>query len=189
MGQNGSGNYLPDSGETNRPPFPSQQPPKNPRKSWTIGCSIAASAVILLCALMSLALFHLVFDPIGREVDGKAAIQNFCRAMQYQDYVLAYNSLSSAARDRMGTVDQFMTQVATLDQSEGTVTTCGVDLDSLRSAAAHSDGERMDVQVFVFRGNSPSTGPNLREKSVMIMLVFENNAWKVDNADPAHILL
>jgi hypothetical protein len=63
MGQNGSGNYLPDSGETNRPPFPSQQPPKNPRKSWIIGCSIAASAVILLCALMSLALFHPVFDP------------------------------------------------------------------------------------------------------------------------------
>jgi hypothetical protein len=82
-----------------------------------------------------------------------------------------------------------MTQVATLDQSEGSVTTCGVDLDSLRAAAAHSDGERMDVQVFVFRGSSPRTDPNLREKSVMIMLVFENNAWKVDNADPAHILL
>jgi hypothetical protein len=144
--------------------------------------------VILLCALSSFALFHIVFDPFQREGDAKATLQNFCRAMQYHDYVPAYNSLSSAARGRMGTVDQCMTQVTALDRSEGSVTHCGIDLDTLRAAAAHRDGEHMGVGLLVSRENWTRTDPNGSDKSVWITLVLENNAWKVDNADPSHIL-
>jgi hypothetical protein len=153
-----------------------------------MGCSIAAGAVILLCALSSFALFHVVFDPFLREGDGKSTLQSFCRAMQYHDYVLAYNSFSSAARGRMGTVDQFLTQVTSLDQSEGSVPQCGIDLDTLRAAAAHSDGEHMGVGLLVSRENWTSTDPNGSAKSLWITLVLENNVWKVDNADPAHLL-
>jgi hypothetical protein len=129
-----------------------------------------------------------VYDPIEREFDGKAAIQAFCRALLFQEYEQAYNSLSSAAKGRMGTEDQFMSQMASLDQSEGTVISCHYDLDSLRAGAAHSDGQHMGVGIGVSRENSPSTGPNGSDTSVSITLVHENNVWKVDNADPAHIL-
>lgn len=60
------------------------QPPKDSRKSWIIGCSIAAGAVIVLCTLMSLALFRAVYDPIEREVDAKAMMRTFCREMESQ---------------------------------------------------------------------------------------------------------
>lgn len=216
MGQYDHGGDSPDSGTTNSPQPPSErfvrdsQPnhppplignlkpmnppplqlrqPKNSAKSWIIGCSIAAAVVICLCAFTSFALFRVVYDPIGREVDGKAAIQNFCRAMQIQDYELAYNTLSRAARGRIGTVNQFMNQVAILDQSQGSVTSCGIDLDTLRATAAHSDGERMDVYVYVSRGNSTSNGLNQGGASVRIMLVFENDAWKMDDTEPKGIL-
>ena len=78
--------------------------------------------------------------------------------------------------------------MATLDRSEGTVTSCAYDLDSLRAAAAHSDGEHMGVGIRVSRENSPSTDPIGSDQSVWITLVLENNVWKVDNADPAHLL-
>lgn len=216
MGQNDHGGDSPDAGNTNIPQLPSQQfagdgqpryssqlignlkpmnppplqlrQPKNSAKSWIIGCSIAAGVVICLCALTSFALFRAVYDPIEREVDGKAAIQNFCRAIQIQDYVLAYNTLSRAARGRMGTVNQFMTQMAMLDQSQGSVTSCGIDLDTLRATATHSDGKRMDVQVYVSRGNNTSNSPNWNGTAVMLALVFENNVWKVDAAEPTNTL-
>ncbi|HEU4783771.1 MAG TPA: hypothetical protein VFS83_10555 [Ktedonobacterales bacterium] len=216
MGQNDHGNDAPDSGDTNSPQIPSQQlvgdsqpnypselisslkpmkapplqlqPPKNSWKSWLIGCSVAAGVVICLCTLMSFALFRAVYDPIVREQDAKASIQNFCQELGSQEYVLAYNHLSTAARGRIGTVDQFMTQVAILDQSEGSVTSCGIDLDTLRAAAAHSNGERMDVYVYVLRGNSTSNDPNQGGDSVRIMLVFENDSWKVDDTVPTGIL-
>ena len=163
------------------------QPPKNSRKSWIIGCSIAVSVVICLCTLMGVTVFRVVFDPIGREVDARTSIENFCLELRQQEYVLAYNHLSTAAKGRIGTVDQFMNQLATLDSSQGIVTSCGIDLDTLRAAAAHSNGERMDVYVYVFRGNSTSNDPN-RGDSVRITLVFENDAWKVDDTEPTGIL-
>ncbi len=172
-----------------------QQPPKNSknsRKPWIIGCSIAVGVVIILCSLMSLALFQVVFEPIGREVDAKATLQNFCLEMQSQEYALAYSYLSTAAKGRVGTMGQFVNQLATLDRSQGIVTSCVIDLDTLRAAAAHSDGKRMDVYIGVLRGNNSGNNanddPNWTDMSVRIMLVFENNAWKVDDADPAHIL-
>lgn len=216
MGQNDQGGDSPDSGDTNSPQLPSQQlvgdsqpnypsqpvgypqpmnapplqlqPPKNSDKSWIIGCSIAAGVVIFLCTLTSFALFHKLFDPIVREQDSKATIQNFCLEMRNQEYVIAYNHLSTAERGRIGTVDQFMNLLATLDRSQGTVTSCVFDMDWLRDEAVDSDGKRMDVYVWVFRGNNTINDPNWSDKSVKITLVFENNAWKVDNADPTLIL-
>ena len=165
------------------------QPPKDSRKSWIIGCSIAAGAVIVLCTLMSLALFRVVYDPIEREVDAKAMMRTFCREMESQDYVRVYNYLSIAAKARLGTVDQFMNRAATLDRSEGIVNSCAADSDSLRAAATHSDGKRMDVGVQVFRGNGTSNDPKWHDASVTIKLVLEDNAWKVDDAYPADVLL
>lgn len=218
MGQNEHRGDSPDSGITNSPLPPSQQivgdsqpdypsaligslkpmnppplqlkPSKNSARSWIIGCSIAASVVICLCSLTSFALFRVVYDPIVREQDGKAAIQTFCQAMQAQDYVVAYNTLSRAARGRMGAVDQFMAQMTMLDQTQGSVTSCGIDLDTLRASATHSDGERMDVQVYVSRGNiiSDSNSPSWNGTAVMLALVFENDSWKVDAAEPTRIL-
>src|SRR5690348_6518185 len=218
MGQNDHRDDSPETGKTNSPLPPSQQivgdsqpnypsqlignlkpmnppplqlqQPKSSAKSWVIGCSIAAGVVICLCTLTSFALFRVVYDPIEREVDGKAAIQNFCQAMQAQDYVVAYNTLSRAARGRMGAVDQFMTQMAILDQTQGSVTSCGIDLDTLRASATHSDGERMDVQVYVSRGNtiSDSNSPSWNGTAVMLALVFENDSWKVDAVDPTRVL-
>jgi hypothetical protein len=194
MGQSEHRDNSPDAGNATSPPSPFRpfvgdgQPPKNSAKSWIIGCSVTAGVVIFLCTLMSFALFLAVYHPIERETDGKAAIQNFCRAMQVQDYVLAYNTLSRAARGRIGTVDQFVNQLATLDRSQGVVTSCVIDFDTLRAAAAHSDGKRMVVYIGVLRGNTTSNAPNWSDESVMLTLVFENNAWKVDDADPAHIL-
>jgi hypothetical protein len=165
------------------------QPPKDSRKSWIIGCSIAAGAVIVLCALMSLALFSAVYDPIAREVDAKAMIQTFCREMESQDYIRVYNYLSIAAKARLGTVDQFMNRAATLDRSGGIVNSCTIDSDTLRATATHSDGKRMDVWIWVSRGNSTHNAPNWYGTSVRITLINENNAWKVDDADPAQILI
>ena len=169
-----------------------QQQPKNSRKSWIIGCSIASGVVIILCTVlctvMSFALFPVVFDPIGRETDAKTTIQNLCLEMQRQNYERAYNYLSIAAKGRVGTVDQFMNRVTTLDRSEGIVTSCVIDSDSLRAAAMHSDGKRMYVGIWVFRGNNTSNDPAWSDKSVNITLVHENNAWKVDDADPTHML-
>ncbi|HKW23379.1 MAG TPA: hypothetical protein VJO13_18500 [Ktedonobacterales bacterium] len=215
MGQNDHGGDSPDAGNTNSPQLPPQQlvgdsqpnypslignlkpmnppplqlqPPKNSDTSWIIGCSVAAGVVICLCTLMSFALFRAVYDPIDREVDAKATIQNFCLEMRNQDYVIAYNHLSTAERGRIGTVDQFMNQLAVLDRSEGTVTSCVIDMDWLRDKAVDSDGKRMDVYVWVFRGNNSINDPNWSDKSVTITLVFENNAWKVDDAKPTHML-
>ena len=216
MGQNDHGGDSPDSGITNSPQSPPQrfvgdrQPnyssqligtlkpmnppplqlrqPKNSAKSWIIGCSIAAGVVICLCTLMSFALFQVVMDPIGREVDARATIEDFCLEMQHQDYALAYSYLSTAAKGRIGAVDQFVNQLAILDRSQGIVTSCVVDLDTLRAAAAHSDGKRMDVYLGVSRGNNTSDDPNRSDMSVMLTLVFENNAWKVDDTKPTHIL-
>ena len=194
MGQNDHGNNSPDAGNTNSPPSPFQpfvgygQPPKNSKKSWIIGCSIAAGVVIVLCAVMGVALFRFLYDPIVREQDAKASIQKFCQELASQEYVLAYNHLSTAAKGRVGTVDQFMNQLATLDSSQGIVTSCGIDLDTLRAAAAHSDGKRMVVYIGVLRGKNTSDDPSWGNMSVMITLVFENNAWKVDDAGPPHIL-
>ncbi|HEX5439950.1 MAG TPA: hypothetical protein VFW76_03635, partial [Ktedonobacterales bacterium] len=148
--------------------------------SWIIGCTVAAGVVIFLCTLTSYALFLAVYHPIEREADGKASIQNFCLEMQSQEYALAYNQLSIAAKGRVGAVEQFTSQLATLDRSQGIVTSCGIDLDTLRAAAAHSDGKRMDVYIGVVRGNTTSNDPYWSGESVRIMLVFENNAWKVD---------
>ena len=108
--------------------------------------------------------------------------------MQHQDYALAYSYLSTAAKGRIGAVDQFVNQLAILDRSQGIVTSCVVDLDTLRAAAAHSDGKRMDVYLGVSRGNNTSDDPNRSDMSVMLTLVFENNAWKVDDTKPTHIL-
>ena len=216
MGQNDHGNTSPDAGNTRSPQSPSQQlvgdnqphypseligslkpmkapplqlqPSKNSWKSWIIGCSVAASVVICLCAVMGVALFRVVFDPISREVDARTSIENFCLELRQQEYVPAYNHLSTAAKGRIGTVDQFMNRVAALDSSQGIVTSCGIDLDTLRAAAAHSNGERMDVYVYVFRGNSTSNDPNLGGNSLRIMLVFENDSWKVDDTEPTGIL-
>lgn len=214
MGQTDHGNYTPDSGDTNSPqapspqfvgasqPYypsqpvgypqpmiaPSQPPPKNPWKSWIIGCSIAAGIVIVLCAVMSVALFRVLFDPIARETDAKATIQNFCLELHQQEYAHAYNHLSTAAKGRIGAVDQFISHVAALDSSQGIVISCDIDLDTLRSAAVHSNGERMDVYVYVLRGNSTSNGPNQLGVSVRITLVFENNAWKMHDTEPTGIL-
>jgi hypothetical protein len=220
MGQNDHGNNSPDADHTNIPQLPSQQlvgdsqpnypseligslkpmkapplqlqPSKNSWKSWLIGCSIAAGVVIFLCTLMSFALFRAVYDPVSREVDARTSIENFCQEMQRQDYALAYDHLSTAAKGRFGTVDQFVNQLATQDRSQGIVTSCVIDLDTLRAAAAHSDGKRMDVYIGVLRGNNSgnntSDDPNWSDKSVMLTLVFENNAWKVDNAEPTLIL-
>jgi hypothetical protein len=46
----------------------------------------------------------------------------------------------------------------------------------------------MDVYLGVFRGNNTSDDPGLSNTSVMLTLVFENNAWKVDAADPTRVL-
>lgn len=166
-----------------------QQPPKNSRKSWIIGCSIAAGVVIILCTLMTCALFRVVYDPMDREYNAKTTIQNLCLEMQRQDYVRAYNYLSIAAKDRVGTVDQFMNRAAALDRSLGIFTSCVVDSDSLRAAAMHSDGKRIYyVRVWVFRGNRTSNDPTWGGDPVDITLVHENNAWKVDDAGPTHIL-
>ena len=184
MGQNDHGGNSPDAGNTNSPQLPPQQlvgdsqpnhpsligslkpmsapplqlqQPKNSAKSWIIGCSVAAGVVILLCTLMSFALFHAVYDPVGREVDARATLENFCLEMQRQDYALVYNKyLSLAAKGRIGAVDQFTNRLATLDRSQGIVTSCDIDLDTLRAAAAHSNGARMDVYIYVSRGNSAS---------------------------------
>ncbi len=216
MGQNDHGGDSPDAGNTNSPQLPSQQfvgnsqpnypsqligslkpmkapplqlqPPKNSWRSWLIGCSIAASVVICLCTFMSFALFRVVFDPIGREVDARTSIENFCLELRQQEYVPAYNHLSTAAKGRIGAVDQFTNQLATLDSSRGIVTSCGIDLDTLRAAAAHSNGEPMDVYVYVLRGNSTSNDPNQGGDSVRITLVFENDSWKVDDTNPTGIL-
>lgn len=216
MGQNDHGHDSIDAGNANIPQLPSQQlagdsqpnypselisslkpmkapplqlqPPKNSWKSWLIGCSVAAGVVICLCAVMGVALFRVVFDPIGREVDARTSIENFCLELRQQEYVPAYNHLSTAAKGRIGEVDQFMNQLATLDSSRGIVTSCGIDLDTLRAAAAHSNGERMDVYVYVLRGNSTSNDPNQGGDSVRITLVFENDSWKVDDANPTGIL-
>lgn len=217
MGQNNHGSDSPDAGNTNIPQQSSQQhvgdsqpnypslligslkpmnppslqpqPPKNSRKPWIIGCSIAAGVVILLCTLTSFALFRVMYDPVGREVDARATIENLCLKMQRQDYALIYNNyLSLAAKGRVGAVDQFTNQLVTLDRSKGFVTSCPIDTDTLRAAAAHSDGKHMGVYVYVFRGNSTSNNPNWAGESVMLTLVFENNAWKVDNVDPSYIL-
>ena len=214
MGQNGHENNTPDSGDAYSPEAPSQQfvgygqphyppqsvaypqpvnarphqPPKGSRKAWIIGCSIAAGAVVILCALMSLALFRAVYDPIAREVDAKAMLQPFCREMESQDYARVYNYLSIGAKGRFGAADQFMNHAATLDRSDGIVNSCALDADSLRAAAVHSDGKRMDVGIGVSRGNSTRNDPNWHAASVTIKLVLENDAWKVDDAYPAHIL-
>lgn len=216
MEQNDHGGDSPDAGNTNIPQQPSQQfagdgqpryssqlisnlkpmnppplqlqQPKHSAKSWIIGCSIAAGVVIFLCTLMSFALFQVVMHPIGREVDARATIEDFCLEMQSQEYALAYSHLSTAAKGRVGAVDQFVNQLATLDRSQGIVTSCVIDLDTLRAAAAHSDGKRMDVYLGVFRGNNTSDDPGLSNTSVMLTLVFENNAWKVDAADPTRVL-
>jgi hypothetical protein len=127
-------------------------------------------------------------DPIGREVDARATIEDFCLEMQSQEYALAYSHLSTAAKGRVGAVDQFVNQLATLDRSQGIVTSCVIDLDTLRAAAAHSDGKRMDVYLGVFRGNNTSDDPGLSNTSVMLTLVFENNAWKVDDTKPTRVL-
>ncbi|HEY1389128.1 MAG TPA: hypothetical protein VGF38_11340 [Ktedonobacterales bacterium] len=194
MGPNDHAGDSLDAGNATSPPSPFQpfvgygQPPKNSKKSWIIGCSVAAAMVIFLCTLMSFALFRAVYDPIGREVDARTTIENVCLEVQRQEYALAYDHLSTAAKGRVGAVDQFARQLAALDSSEGIVTSCVIDLDTLRAAAAHSDGKRMDVYIGVLRGNNTSNDPNWTDKSVMLTLVFENNAWKVDDADPAHIL-
>lgn len=216
MGQNDHGNNASDAGDTNIPQSPPQQlvgdsqpdypseligsmmpmkapplqlqPSKNSWKSWIIGCSIAAGVVMVLCAVMGVTLFRFLYDPIVREQDAKASIQNFCQELASQEYVLAYNHLSTAAKGRIGTMDQFMRRVATLDSSEGIVTSCGIDLDTLRAAAAHSNGERMDVYVYVLRGNSTSNGLNQGGDSVRITLVFENDSWKMDDTEPTGIL-
>ena len=137
---------------------------------------------------MGVALFRFLYDPIDREVGAKETIQNFCLELQREDYVLAYNYLSTAAKGRIGTVDQFANRVAALDNSQGIVISCGIDLDTLRSSATHSNGERMDVYVYVLHGNSISNDPNQGDASVRITLVFENNAWKVDDTEPTGIL-
>jgi hypothetical protein len=41
----------------------------------------------------------------------------------------------------------------------------------------------------VFRGNGTSNDPKWHDASVTIKLVLEDNAWKVDDAYPADILL
>lgn len=187
MWQHDQGNNAPDSGETISPPSSPPQPPKNSRRSWIIGCSIAAGIVIVLCAVLGVMVFRSLIDPRARETYAKATIQDFCLDLQIQEYALAYDHLSTAAKGRMGTVDQFMNDVATLDRSAGIITSCGIDLDTLRRAAVHSAGERMDVYVRVYRGTSTSNDPNPGDK-VKIRLVFENDAWKVDDASPAHIL-
>jgi hypothetical protein len=46
----------------------------------------------------------------------------------------------------------------------------------------------MDVYLGVFRGNNTSDDPGLSNTSVMLTLVFENNAWKVDDTKPTHML-
>jgi len=46
----------------------------------------------------------------------------------------------------------------------------------------------MDVYVYVSRGNSTSNDPNQGGDSVRITLVFENDAWKVDDTEPTGIL-
>lgn len=217
MGQNDHKGNAPDAGNTNSPQLPSQQlvgdsqphypseligslkpmnppplqlqPAKNSDTSWIIGCSIAAGVVICLCTLTSFALFRLLYDPIVREQDSKATIQNFCLEMRNLDYVIAYNHLSTAAKGRIGTMDQFMNLVATLDRSQGTVTSCVIDMDWLRDEAVDSEGNRMDIYVWVFRGNNSINDPNWSDKSVKITLVFENNAWKVDAVDPTGVLL
>jgi hypothetical protein len=86
-------------------------------------------------------------------------------------------------------VDQFLTRAATLDGSDGIVNSCAADSDSLRAAATHSDGKCMDVGVRVFRGNGTSNDPKWHDASVTIKLVLEDNAWKVEDAYPADILL
>ena len=108
--------------------------------------------------------------------------------MQRQDYIRAYNYLSIAAKGRLGTVDQFMNRAVILDRSAGIVTSCVIDSDSLRAAATHSDGRRMYyVGIWVLRGNSTNNDPAWSGTSVNITLVHENNAWKVDDADPTQI--
>jgi hypothetical protein len=47
----------------------------------------------------------------------------------------------------------------------------------------------MDVGVRVFRGNGTSNDPKWHDASVTIKLVLEDNAWKVEDAYPADILL
>lgn len=137
---------------------------------------------------MGVALFRVLFDPIARETDAKASIQNFCLELQREEYAHAYNHLSTAAKSRIGTVDQFISRVAALDSSQGIVISCDIDLDTLRSEAVHSNGERMDIFVYVLRGKSTSNDPNQLGDSVRITLVFENNAWKVHDTEPTGIL-
>lgn len=155
---------------------------------WIIGCSVATGVVVILCALVTVALFPIAFNPIGREVDAKTTIQNLCQEMQRQDYARAYEYLSSAAKGHVGTVDQFKNRAVILDRSKGIVTSCVIDSDSLRAAATHSDGTRIYyVGIWVLRGNS-ATNDRASGPSVDLTLVHENNAWKVDKADPTQIL-
>ncbi len=161
---------------------------QNSRKPWIIGCSIAVGVFILLCALIGLSFLGLFGEPVGREVSARTSLQNFCQAMLHQEYDRAYDGLSSAAKRRIGSVNQFKHHMVSLDQSLGIITLCDIDPDTLRASANHSDGQHMSVYVYVYRGNNTSPNPDSSNVSVQLSLIREHDSWQVDTADPANVL-
>jgi hypothetical protein len=164
--------YQPYPGQYLPPPMP---PKQSNRTLWIVLGSIAGALVLVcgVCAFAAIALGGQIGRALGPAIGASVTVANFCLAEQEQDYAKAYAQFSTTLQNQL-TSEQFATNAAAHDDSDGKVTDCSTD-SSATSGTSVSDNE-VTLGLRISRANGPTTTGN-------VTLVKEGSDYKIDSLD------
>ncbi len=164
--------YKPYPGQYAPPPMP---PKQSNRTLWIVLGSIGGALVLIcgVCAIAAVALSGQIGKAFGPIVGASVTVADFCVAEQDQDYATAYAQFSTNLQNQL-TSEQFATNAATHDTSDGKVTSCSTD--SSNSSGTSISDNQVTLTLQVKRADGPTTTGN-------VTLVKEGSDFKIDSLD------
>jgi hypothetical protein len=173
--------------------YPQQPKSGGSSKALWIILSIVGAVLIISCITGVVFVARSVgsgFSSITRTVDAEVTVQEFCTAVETQDYTTAYQHLSSNLQQTYSQ-DQFTQDNTNFDNTLGQVTSCSV------SGQPVASGSQVSVTVNVERtppsptpdssGNIGTSSPS--NETGQVTLIQENGQWKIDSIDSSLSLL
>ncbi len=153
------------------------QPQKNSNRTLWIILGVVGGVLVLACVLCVGGVFFLGSQLFNNPtIASTIAVTNFCADEESQQYVRAYNLLSSSMQSQR-TQSDFIQRSQSLDTSQGTVSQCQPTTSSTNPATDTS----ASIPVTVMRG----TGSTATTTNGTITLVKESGGWKIDSIDPS----
>jgi hypothetical protein len=151
-------------------PYPPAPPRQGSGKTVGIIIAVIAGVLILTCVAVSILLVS-VFRQVGNFVAPYTVANEFCIDEEQQNYLSAYQLLSSGVQQRYSQ-QEFLTFSENRDNNTGKVVNCTIESTGQQITATTAT-----LSVSVQVGDSTNTGS--------ITLVKEGNDWLVDSADPS----